>query len=347
MHISDIEAALRQAVHDLRLDLSGLTVYTEAATGPYCVTAAIANLAGAQKIYALGKDNAYGTVQDSFVATMTLVDSLGIENVVELVSEKNPNDLAKTDILTNTGNVRPIDRGTILSLSKQAAVIPLMYESWEFRPTDLDLAFCRESEIAVAGTNESHPQVGFRDYLGAMAAKLLDDAHFEIPGSRIALICENSFATTLETALRLRGAFVRLIRAPRNCPVELFAENDAILMCTSPEGSPTVIGSKSNAIIAADVLAEVSPGIKIFQFAWGGSIDYDAAKQAGLELWPPRRLPIGHMGILPSDLGWEPVIRLQTAGLKVGELLARSRRRGASVETAVQELEKTGFGKRM
>jgi hypothetical protein len=29
------------------------------------------------------------------------------------------------------------------------------------------------------------------------------------------------------------------------------------------------------------------------------------------------------MGILPSDIGPEPVVRLQAGGLKVGELLAR------------------------
>ena len=32
----------------------------------------------------------------------------------------------------------------------------------------------------------------------------------------------------------------------------------------------------------------------------------------------------GHMGILPSDIGYDPVIRLQTAGLKVGQLLSQN-----------------------
>ncbi|MDP4629698.1 MAG: hypothetical protein NWS89_01020, partial [Flavobacteriales bacterium] len=35
----------------------------------------------------------------------------------------------------------------------------------------------------------------------------------------------------------------------------------------------------------------------------------------------PENVPTGHMGILPSDIGWDPIIRLQAGSLKVAELM--------------------------
>ena len=37
----------------------------------------------------------------------------------------------------------------------------------------------------------------------------------------------------------------------------------------------------------------------------------------------PLKVRSGHMGILPSSIGFDPIIRLQSGGLKVGELLLK------------------------
>jgi hypothetical protein len=42
------------------LDLSGLTILTEAATGAYCVTPVVAALANADQAYALTRPSGYG-----------------------------------------------------------------------------------------------------------------------------------------------------------------------------------------------------------------------------------------------------------------------------------------------
>ena len=54
-----------------------------------------------------------------------------------------------------------------------------------------------------------------------------------------------------------------------------------------------------------------------------GDVDRDALTDAGVPVWPPRPPAPGHMGVLPSAIGPEPIVRLQSGGLKVGELLAR------------------------
>jgi len=52
-----------------------------------------------------------------------------------------------------------------------------------------------------------------------------------------------------------------------------------------------------------------------------GDIDRVALDDLNVPLWPEKAPGAGHMGILPSGIGPESVIRLQAGGLKVGELL--------------------------
>jgi hypothetical protein len=57
----------------------------------------------------------------------------------------------------------------MISWMKPTAVIPLMFEAWEFRPSDLELAAAQQRGILVAGTNERHPDVDVFSFLGIMA----------------------------------------------------------------------------------------------------------------------------------------------------------------------------------
>jgi len=67
-------------------------------------------------------------------------------------------------------------------------------------------------------------------------------------------------------------------------------------------------------------------------------------KAAWVAVWPLSPPKPGHMGILPSAVGPEPIVRLQVAGLKVGESLSRARRVGASMSDSLAALERSGYG---
>ena len=73
--------------------------------------------------------------------------------------------------------------------------------------------------------------------------------------------------------------------------------------------------------IVAEALADQAPGTIVAQY-WG-DVDRDALIAAGVPVWPAVAPAPGHMGILPSAVGPEPVVRLQAAGLKVGEVLCK------------------------
>ncbi len=194
------------AVERCQLDLTGRVVLTEAASGAYTVTPVLAALAGAQ-VCALAATTRYATAAQLAEGTAELARLAGVACRIELTTEKSAGLLGAADIVTNSGQVRPIDAAMVAQL-KPSAVIPLMYEAWEFRGADVDLGACRSRGIPVAGTSETHPAVDVFSFLGPMAVKQLHDAGLPVYGSDLLLLCDNQFAPFIAGYLRASGARV-------------------------------------------------------------------------------------------------------------------------------------------
>ncbi len=311
---------MESAVSRLRLDLSGRLVLTEAATGAYAVTPVLAALAGA-RVFALANATRHALAAEIAEATLGLARIAGVDDRVELVHETSREHLASVDIVTNSGQVRPID-GTMVSGLRPSCVIPLMYESWEFRPADLDLDACRSRGIAVAGTNERHPAVDVFSFLGPLAVRELHDAGVAVYGCRIVVLCDNDFAPFITATLHNYGA--RVCQAT-GLDARLLSEPcDAVLVALQPHDVPVL--TKED----AEMLAALAPGTAVIQY-WG-DIDRDALQRASVPVWPPREPEAGHMAVLLSALGPEPIVRLQAGGLKVAELLSRGLHTAAAAD---------------
>jgi hypothetical protein len=297
---------MREAVSRCRIDLRGAVVLTEAASGPYVVTPVLAALAGADHVYAFTRASEYGSVEDVKAQTQGLCQVAGVGlHCVQVVTRKTRDVVAAADVVTNSGHVRPIDR-EMINWMKPTAVVSLMYEPWEMRPRDVDVEACRVRGIRVAGTNERHADVDVFSYLGVMAIKQLTDAGIAVHRSRIVVLCDNPFAPFLHTGLASAGA-----------RVEVVADLDDAVT----EWADAVLVARREPPAAFD--AQRWAGAVVVQF-WG-DIDRAALARAGLAFWPVAAPPPGHMGILPSAIGPEPVVRLQAGGLKVAEVLLRSR----------------------
>ncbi len=84
-----------------------------------------------------------------------------------------------------------------------------------------------------------------------------------------------------------------------------------------------VLQPREDAVLtAADALLlhDEAPDTVVIQY-WG-DVDRAALGRLDLNVWPPRAPGAGHMGVLPSAVGPEAIVRLQSGGLKVGEVLA-------------------------
>lgn len=301
---------MRNAIERCNLQLNNAVVLTEAATGAYMVTPVLAAMAGAEKVFAITRSSRYGTIEQVIEQTLRLAELAGVSQQIEIITHKSKEVVAQADIITNSSHVRPID-AEMISWMKPTSAISLMYEAWELRADDVDIEACRQRGIKVAGINERHPTVDVFSFLGLMAIKLLIDAGIAVYKSNILLLCDNYFAGFIENVLVNAGASVDTLNN-----ISLANKDkayDAILVAMQPQSEPVL------STVDAALIAEHWRGVVVAQF-WG-DLERSAFVERQIPVWPPDAPEKGHMAILPSAIGPEPIIRLQAGGLKVGELL--------------------------
>lgn len=328
-----------RSIERLGLDLSRLVVLTEAASGAYLHTPLLAALAGAERVYALTRDSFYASRGEVGEATRAAASSWGVADRVEVGFDRDPAWLGAADIVTNSGFVRPIDAGLVSAL-KPTAVVPLMFESWELRPADLDLDACRTRGILVLGTDERGPLFDMRPYLGELGEKLLDELRVEANGSKVVVLgSDELIAASVAERLRAGGAAVaRFGSGGGASPYAELAGHlrtrdglDALIVAEHRDA--TLLIGPGGAMDPAEI-AELTPGIGIGVIA--GNVDAGAVRAAGLRLVPEEVAPFGHMSYQPSELGPAPVLELYATGLKVGEAMARARLGGAEPADAAR-----------
>lgn len=316
LHPRRLARLMCDAIERCQLDLSGSVILTEAASGAYVVTPVLAAMAKAEYVYALTRSTPYGTVEQVTAQTLELAALVGVQDRIEVITQKSQDVVAQADIITNSGHLRPID-AEMIGWMKPTALVSLMYEAWELRPDDVDLPACRRRGILVAGTDERHPAVDVFSFLGVMAAKLLMDAGVAVYAGRVLLLCDNQFGPFIERGLQRAGANVDTLESLSAAAGA--RTYDAMLVALRPRPEPVL--SAADAV----TIANRWPGAVVAQF-WG-DIDRAALAAVDAPVWPPEASPPGHMGILPSDVGPEPVVRLQAGGFKAAEVLSHHRNR--------------------
>lgn len=319
--LSRLAKSIERRVEAVELDLHGLSVLTEAATGAYCVTPVIAAFAGAH-VTALAKESRYGSVEDVRADVFALANELEVVDRIKIVESIGPEQIGSADIVTNTGHLRPLD-GRFVAAMKQGAAIPLMYEQWELRKGEVDLNACNARGIHVAGTNECHPEIRVFDYLGNLVQVGLSKCQVAACFSRILLVCNNPFAPHIARTLLLADAEVEVFDdtpIPRDVRVtrrSLYApgDYDAIVVASTPSDEP-ILGPAGSSRYSIEQIGTFGALVQL----WG---DIDRTSVPNVLCYPTTEPRKGHMGILLSELGPAPIVRLQTGGLKVGEVLVK------------------------
>ncbi len=323
---------ISRAADQLALNLKGKVVLTEAATGAYVVTPILAALAGAE-VFAFTKNTRYGTVEQVSKLTLDLASQFDKELSITVIDKLTPEIIAKADIITNSGHLRPLNK-ELLQYAKKGAVIPLMYEAWERRDADLDLSYCREQNILLGATNERHPDVDVFNYLGDMALKMIFDVG-ECPyNNKFLLVCNNDFgpyiAKVLSKVCYKLGVCDEASRQKDydgmgidwigNFPDFVIPDDyrDATVIFTAHPFEKSWIGDEGEPISTSKITSQLNAPLVL---RYAGDINEDSCKDKFK--YYPQHVSSGHMGILPSAIGYDPIIRLQAGGLKAGELLLR------------------------
>ena len=331
---------IHQLIRRFNLNLTGLTVYTEAASGAYLLCPILAALAGAEKVYAQTRDSRFGKVDEIRKATMAAAREYDVANRVEVLTERCHRSLAESDIVTNSGFVRPIDRNLISAL-KPTAVIPLMWETWEFRSSDFDLDLCKERGILVLGTNEQEEPCDMRLFIGLCALKLLFDLGFD--GGKVLVLGNASIpAGTIVEHLRRTGIEVTWFSAEQEGDFRYEdlakhfqshgGEYDLMMLAEHKHHFP-LLGQ--GGLLDFKSISEINPALKIGVIS--GNLSVSELKNSGLRYLPDHIAPAGFMSYQPYMMGPRPVLTLYAGGLKVGEAMAQARLRGLSPNASVVE----------
>jgi len=327
---------VQQALNKFDINLSGLKILTEAASGYYVFTPIIGALAGAEKVFALTRDSKYGSVKIVSETTLSLAKKWGVDQKIDILLSRNKEKIGEADIVTNLGFVRPINK-EFISWMKETAVIPLMYETWEFRDEDVDLAECKRRGIPVLGTNEHASELDTFSYIGPLAIKLAFELDIEVIHSNVIVVGGGAFGESTVKALKRLGANVTNIlvnkgeRLDDSCVLDKIMNSD-LLIFVEYISRELLLGPHGQLSIGK--LLQINPSISIVHIA--GIVDGNVIEQSQIPHRPEKIGSPGHMSVTTDYLGPKPLIDLHTAGLKVGEAMARARLKGLPSEEAIQ-----------
>ncbi len=321
------------SIGSVGLDLSGLVVLTEAATGPYALTAPLAAMAGAEQVVALSRDSRFGSRAEATAQTLEAAEAFSVGSKIDIIEDRNDSRIGCADVVTNLGFVRPLNR-ELLHRLKPSAAIALMFEAWEFREQDIDLFTCRELDIPVLATDEGVPQLKTLDYLGPVAMRLLFECGIEVYRADL-LICGSApFADALTRKLAgIAGTIGQidvsgLSSAEKEQTEAKIAGADALIVAEH-RLKDRLIGT--HGYWTAAELKRINPGLAVVHIA--GDVERDALIAECIPHAPQHDFALpGFMSVTTAYVGPRPLIELHAGGLRVGELLARARLAGYSRE---------------
>ncbi len=334
-NLENIKQIIFNSIKKVDLDLSDLTVLTEAATGNWISTPLIAAFSNSKKVLCYTKDSQYGTINEITQNFQNISKFLELDNVLHIFSEKYSSIVSEADVVTNSGLLRPLDKNFI-QLLKKNTVISLMWEPWELRSDEIDLYECWRKQIPILGVNEHNPTMDIMQYDGEAIIKIISEHDIPITGKKIIIVGENLSALYMYDALKALNANVSLVTKlltnecrEKNIPIIGNAlkedsviphlENCDIIIINSIPIQNEIIGENG---LPPQKLKHYSPNVSIFVYF--GTVNYSQIITSELKCFPSSGKEKGYMNWTIDVLGPQPTIELNTLGLKVGEILARN-----------------------
>ena len=342
----------KSCINRLNLNLEGLSILTECASGPYAFTPIMASMAGAE-VMALGRDSRYGTYADNRAIIQDVCRSYGLKDNIEFFENDLPSDKwALANITTNSGMLRPLNEEKIGKLNCNS-MISLMWETWELRDGEIDIASCQKRGIPVVGTNEHYEKADLFCYPGMLCLKMLFEMGLEVGNNSFVLLGEGLTGRLIARDFRNLGIdfdwFVDSTKKyAKEGPCIHYSEINQILqrdridavICADHLSQSPVFGEKG--YMDFKILLESFPLVQWAHLT--GPVDPKELEESGIRYFPKGIRPHGYMSYTTENLGWEPVIMLNSAGLKVGELVANARKKGFTIEDSIQASVDYGIG---
>ncbi len=318
---------IKKSIDKFALNLDNKTVLTEAASGNYVVTPIIAALAGAN-VLAITKNSQYASIKEVIKETYALARKFNIDSHITIITDKTQIDYQAIDIVTNTGFVRPINKSMIDQLSNEC-VIPLMWEPWEFRESELDLDYCVLKGIKVYGTNENDERLQTMKYIGLTVLYFLLHNKMTSFSTKVLILGNENFTFPIEQVLQRNGYACRTIM---NYDTKINLKEYQALVVAEHKVDNLIIGETKDAYIKGSNLLESQYIIHIC-----GNVHLEKIK-CKVNTQNPAKF--GYMSYTTDFIDNQAVIDLHTAGLKVAEGMIKANNMGLNNKEYKNFMEK-------
>jgi hypothetical protein len=329
-----IRKVVKKTIEKFDLNLEGLNVFTEAATGNYMYTSIAAALAGAEHVFAVTDDSRYGTKEDAKKQTLKEAKELGVDNKITVLFERDRDCLSKSDIITNSGFVRPITK-EMIAYMKHTAVIPVMFLTDNLKVRqDIELDACLAKGVLVLGTNEYEPSINLFGSIGFYMCKLLFETSLSVFKNKLLVIASGDMGNySCDFFKKIGVSFDRVVFDDQVVPDDqraVIRSREEVLNNLS-EYDAIIISERFNNIdilsndgyIPVGLLKKKNPFVQIIMIA--GSVNKTDVVKAGLSIYPEDIKPFGFPTVCCDYLGPNSAIELNVSSLKVGEIMARNR----------------------
>jgi len=295
---------INQIIKALNLNLKGLNVLTEAASNEYQLMPMLAAMAGGDVI-ALGKDTFYGEFEKIKKEIENKAFKLGIQNNLKVLHVDEFEDWGIADIITNSGMLRPITREKI-SKFKKTSVIPLLWETWEFRSKEIDLIASQDYGIPIIGTNENFSKINMFMYPSMLAIYLFNKAKIDYSTDEIILFGGGLTGTLIAKHLMelndstywfcdsYRDDLINKIPFSTNQTYKILEKKNLKAILIAEHSNPTeIIGE--NGLINSNELFNEFPDLKIIHLC--GNINKEYLNKINVKTIPDKVADFGFMSI--------------------------------------------------
>ena len=138
-------------------------------------------------------------------------------------------------------------------------MIPLMYEPWEFRETDIDLSICSEKGIIVFGTDEKDERLKTIEYIGyIILSLLLRNNMVPVRPIKILLLGCPEFVEPTNKILNSSGYKVDTVTNYEK--ITEVSEYDSIIVLEHRDDRVVISSNRDSYIKSEDVAANALPG---------------------------------------------------------------------------------------
>ncbi|HIA12442.1 MAG TPA: hypothetical protein EYN69_10290 [Flavobacteriales bacterium] len=313
-NINRAENIINQFSKTLDLSLVGYSILTEVGTGLYSFMPIIPLMAGAKKVMAWTQDSIYGSAESAIHQCRNILASTDNTEIDFHVGPLNVDHLKQADVITNSAFLRPLDKEK-LKHTKCGVVIPLMYEKWEFRASDIDIEYCRKRGIKVAGTNERHPLLQIFQYVGPLAIKMVFEAGYEVYKNKIVIWSNDVFGDVIFNAFKSLNAREIIKTTNFNDVRHSIGGVDFIFIADYNE----VRSYSDNSFFNLSELKSINQDFGVVHLY--GSIDFEQVVNLNIPIFPRKNGFARKMSFTLSHLGLVPFLGLQVGCFKVGEML--------------------------